>query len=264
MVAAAVQFTQGATVGPAGMALFGVQGTAVTVANGNNSGVTKWTFFVVDVPPGSSIPIGVVQTGASSTWSFTPDHTDSFLIGVTVQDAQGNTATDIRSFTVKRTSGPTAGFWIPPFSGGQQELNFGGSSRGWAPAMEDWIHYLDGLSAGGGGIQVAAFSISNAGGSSVTAPPASSRFLRAYLRILTGFSNGATLKMGIGATPALLFDVGTVDDALGQVSGPSTDLIDVALTAVQPSTTPIVATVGGSPSTGQALGIVIYGPSVLP
>lgn len=145
-VTAAVQFTQGMTVNAPGRAMFGSSGTLVTVANGDDTGVVRWKFEVLDAPPGSTITAGVKQDGAVSTWSFTPDTTDSFLVKLTTYSAlNASSAQDARTFAVLRTSGR----FIPPFTprteNGDEVLNFTGQLRGWSPSIEAWLNFLDSL-----------------------------------------------------------------------------------------------------------------------
>jgi hypothetical protein len=153
MVTAAIKFTQGVTVGTPGVALFGSSGTSVNVANGDDTDVVRWTFTVLDVPPGSSVPTGNVQDGTTPSWNFTPDHTDDFLLQLDVYDAGGAKSTSVLSFGVLRTSGR----FIPAFSAKASALNFAGNARGWAPYMEAWLDYLDGI------ISVPAFNSGNIG-----------------------------------------------------------------------------------------------------
>lgn len=245
MVAAAVQFTQGATVGAAGQALFGVQGTAVVVANGNNATVVKWTFTVVDVPPGSSVPVGVVQSGGASTWTFTPDHTDSFLVMVTTQDASGATATDIRSFTVKRSSGR----WIPPFSATAAMLNFAGGTRGWAPPMEDWLNYLDGLSPGGGG-SFAAFKMTVllVTKASTQSLPSGDLVPSLKVRVDTPYNSGSTVAIGRAGSTSLLLPPtgGNSIDIVNASAGVVYDLSDGLMVDWGGSSTPLLVTMSGA------------------
>jgi hypothetical protein len=145
-VAAAVQFTQGVTVGPPGEALFGVTGTNVTVANGNNALVDNWAFDVIDVPPGSAIPIGLAQDGATPTWTFDPDVTGGYLIQITLTGSDGSVAIDTRCFGVKETNGR----FRPPFKATDVMLNFAGQTRGWATYMEAWFDAID--SGAGSGV----------------------------------------------------------------------------------------------------------------
>jgi len=106
VVTALIQFSQGASTPPAGQALMGVTGTPVVVANGNDAGVAKWVFEVIDVPPGSAVPVGIVQSGTTPTWSFTPDLVDGYQIQLTTIDPTGQImAVDTRVFGVLRTSG---------------------------------------------------------------------------------------------------------------------------------------------------------------
>lgn len=148
-VASLVKFVQGATVGTPGQALFGATGTAVQVSNGSPipGPVTVWTFTVIAVPVGSSVPVGVAQTGAMTTWTFTPDVKGCYIVEVTVEDAFGNVATDARAFGIKTTSGR----FIPSFTGDANSLNFGGQTSGWDPYMEAWLQALETLINGGAG-----------------------------------------------------------------------------------------------------------------
>jgi hypothetical protein len=142
-VAAALKFVQGATVGTAGQALFGVTGTSVQASNGAASPgpVSTWTFTVISVPSGSAIPLGVAQTGSTPTWSFTPDVVGCYLILITVTDSFGNVASDARCFGVKTASGRL----IPCFKGDYNSLNFTGQATGWDVYMESWLQALESL-----------------------------------------------------------------------------------------------------------------------
>jgi hypothetical protein len=145
-VQAQIQFTQGATVGTSGQALFGVTGTGVVVSNGQYSAqIVRSTFTVLAAPGGSSIAAGVLQDGPLPTVTFTPDVQDGYTLQLTVYDALGNSATDVRVFGVQRMSGR----FIPPQYSTDLSLNFSGQPRGWALYMEQWLRYLDGLSVGG-------------------------------------------------------------------------------------------------------------------
>ena len=147
-VLSAVKFVQGLNIGGIGEALFGTTAVLVVTSNGaSNVGVARWKFEVLDVPPTSSVPTGVVQDGGISTYSFTPDLPGGYLVRLTTY-AAGNVAqaSDARCFGVPETSGR----FVPPFTPrtelGDAVLNFGGQSRGWAKYLEDWLHYLDTLS----------------------------------------------------------------------------------------------------------------------
>jgi hypothetical protein len=149
MVTALLKFVQGATTGTPGQALFGATGTVVTVSNGAMSPgpVTTWTFTVVAVPLGSSVPTGVAQSGILSSWSFTPDVTGGYLIELTVSDDDGNTTSDARCFGIKTASN----HFVPCFLGDSSSLNFSGQPNGWDPYMEAWLQALESLISGGGG-----------------------------------------------------------------------------------------------------------------
>jgi hypothetical protein len=260
VVAAAVQFTQGATIGPAGQALFGGTGTAVVVGNGNNTNVINWTFTVIDAPPTSAITPGVKQSGATSTWAFTPDVTDSYLIALTVTDSLGNSATDIRSFTVKRA--PIGGFelWIPPFSATAPMLNFGGQTRGWAIAMEGWLNYLYSLTASSGRPEPVEFMFGTTGGNSSTNIPAGSIILAAKGVIgPTPFSGGTTCECGVTGTPAAIFPTGTIDTILTVANEP----FSVPIFAVWPGGQ-VLVTMGGAPAAGTGTMLIDYVPATQP
>lgn len=247
MVAAAVQFTQGATVGAAGQALFGVQGTAVVVSNGNNAGpVTVWTFEVVDAPPGSSIPLGIAQSGAGSTWTFTPDHTDSFLIRVTVQDGAGHSASDERNFTVKRASTR----YIPSFTGEAAPHNYAGQLRGWAVAMEQWLNFLDSLvPLTGVSPAPILMTVGTATVSSATVIPANAEVSGFKIRVDTPYNTGATVAVGQTGSTALLLAAGDLD-IVNASAGDVFDFSGTTLKAWGGAPHALLATVAGA-SSGQ-------------
>lgn len=244
MVAAAIKFTQGATVGLAGQALFGVQTTTVNVTNGNDTNVVNWTFGVVDVPPASSIPVGIAQSGGSNSWTFAPDSTDSFLISLTVEDSLGNTATDIRSFTVKRGSGR----WIPPFSATAAMLNFAGATRGWATSMEAWLDYLDGLSVGGASPPIL-LAVGLTTATSANNVAANATVSGGKVRVITPYSAGATLALGHTSATSLIMAANDVD-LVNCIAGTIYDISPGLMQAWGGTALPLIATVGGSPSVG--------------
>ena len=144
-IVAQIQFVQGGTTYTAGQAAVGNAGAAVTVKNANNGGpVVKWTFTTVDVPPGSAVPVGQQQTGATPTWNFTPDVPDEYLIRLDAQDGAGNVATDFRIFAVSRWSGRR----IPSFKSTDAAANFAGQARGWSPEAEAWLNAIDAVDVG--------------------------------------------------------------------------------------------------------------------
>jgi hypothetical protein len=165
-VSASLAFTQGAQVGAPGVAIIGVDGTLVVASNGNNANVMTWTFTMVDVPQTSALPTGVVQTGSSPTYSFTPDVTGGYLLLLTVYDSFGNFAQDFRTFQVPEASGRI----IPPFKGTDQSLNFIISSvqntRGWAifqDAYDREVDYLASLTTGVPVVKTSSFTASPGG-----------------------------------------------------------------------------------------------------
>jgi len=129
---------------------------AVHVGNGNNTGVVTWTFSMLAVPVGSALPIGVQQTGATPTWSFTPDVTGCYRVQVTVADnatPTPNTNTDVRVFGIAEPSGRL----IPGFGASASDMNFGGSNtQGWAPAVDAFLKRVDEMPEGSSLANVAA------------------------------------------------------------------------------------------------------------
>ena len=137
-VSAKIKFTQGALNPVPGLALIGVVTTPVVVTNGDNSNVAIFTWEVIDKPPTSAVPTGVVAVGAVPSYSFTPDQPGGYLIHLTVVDLAGNRAEDFRVFQVPEPSGHI----IPPFDALAPALNFGGQTRGWAKYQEELLRFL--------------------------------------------------------------------------------------------------------------------------
>jgi hypothetical protein len=197
MVAAALTFVQGLTVGIAGQALYGALAAAVVVSNGNNTGVAVWTYTVIDVPPGSVVPTGVVQTGLTPTWTFFPDVTGGYLVEVTVTDAFGNTVSDIRCFGVKEAHG----LFQPPFAANAAMLNFSNGKRGWAVIMEAWFTYILTIGGGGGGGIIPPTAVNNAGMTSVVLAALVASNTNAGARLAVDCSAGS-VAIGMPALPA--------------------------------------------------------------
>lgn len=140
MVAAALKFTQGVYTDTPGKAVLGRIGGgagAVTLSNGDNTGVTKWTYLLLDKPKESALSVGTLYTGGSSTFAFTPDAIGSYRVMVIVEDATGVQASDIRQFI-----GVDYRFMMAPPGFGntsEQEYNYGTNQRGWADLVEPFI-----------------------------------------------------------------------------------------------------------------------------
>lgn len=131
--AALIKYVQGASTPAAGLALIGVLSTTVVASNDNNLGVSTWEWKILDVPPGSTVPTGVVST--ASTYSFSPDKRGGYLLQLTVTDSLGRQYIDKRCFQVAEPNG----LIIPPFMAEATALNFSGQARGWAKYMEEWL-----------------------------------------------------------------------------------------------------------------------------
>lgn len=141
---ALIVFDQGGP-GPAGEAFEGtLAGGAVTVTNDDDTDVAVFTLTMLDVPPGSAVPLGSMATGAPpATAAFTPDVAGSYRVQLEVEDSSGTTNTDIRCFGVRNARG----IIIPPYQRNPDPLpllgtgvagakpdeqNYGGQARGWA------------------------------------------------------------------------------------------------------------------------------------
>lgn len=144
MVAAAIAFSQpgGGGVGAAGVAMRGVASLPVTVSNGNDAGVTSWTFEIVDVAPGSAVPTGIVQSGPTPTYTFTPDVSGSYEFLLTTSDGT-TSAIDTRVFVVPETTGQLMPAFKETSAMDNYPLTVGHNARGWATPMEDWLRTLD-------------------------------------------------------------------------------------------------------------------------
>ena len=140
-VIAQIQFVQpgGGGTGTPGQALIGLLALPVTVNNSNNSQVATSTFEVIDAPPGSIIPVGVVQTGSLKSFVFTPDLRGGYEFHLTTTDVFGNFAEDFRVFQVLEVTGRL----IPPFKADAVSLNFGGQKLGWAPYLRAYLAAID-------------------------------------------------------------------------------------------------------------------------
>lgn len=138
---AKIKFTQGATIGVDGEALFGIAGSEVTVENaGDNPDIENYTFEMIDVPPGSANATGLVQDGAATQYKFTPTTgiPGCYLLRLTVRDTSGAIAVDERVFGIKEPDGNL----MPSFKAKGTALNFAGQKRGWAKFIEEWLRSL--------------------------------------------------------------------------------------------------------------------------
>jgi hypothetical protein len=136
-----IKFTQGANNPPAGQAIQAVTGVALVITNGDNTNVVTWLYQVIDVPPGSAIPIGTLSTTATA--GFTPDVTGGYQIKLTTTDNVANTYVDFRAALIPEDS--VYSRIIAPFSAASDALNISAQTRGWAPFMESYLHVIDRL-----------------------------------------------------------------------------------------------------------------------
>lgn len=143
MVAALLKFTQGVTTAPAGEALIATTGAFTAAASGLAGNPTYFEFWVLDVPPGSAQPLGLIAAGSATSVTLLSDLPGGILVYLLAQDAAGNRAEDWRVFQVAEP----AGGLIPPFMAKAPALNFSGGTRGWATLMEYWLRKIN--SSGG-------------------------------------------------------------------------------------------------------------------
>lgn len=145
---ALIKFTQGVHNPPAGEALAGDAGAAVTCTNDDNTDIASWTWQIVDAPPGSIVPIGTFSTSSSGT--FTPDaglEGVGYLVKLTTVDDDGVVASDTRAVVIENSYGRA----IPPFSAEADAMNVGGQERGWAAeTLEAYLSVIDRLGDVGG------------------------------------------------------------------------------------------------------------------
>jgi hypothetical protein len=149
---AKIKFVQGATIGTPGVSLIGVLSTPVDVSNGNDTGVVRWIWKIVDSPPGSAVPVGLISDGPIATFQFAPDLRGGYEVELTVFDSSGAQKIDHRVFQIRELSNRL----IPPFSADAPALNFLSQTRGWAPYMEDYLHFMDLFSTPDGSVPLAA------------------------------------------------------------------------------------------------------------
>lgn len=140
-MAAQIQFVQGLNTPPGGQALAGVTGVLVTASHSGGGIITSYVWTIVDVPPGSVVPTGLIST--SSSFTFTPDLPGGYLVQLVTTDNMTITTSDLRAVLVAEDT--LYGRYIPPYDAPGDALNIGGQARGWATFMEDYLHLLDRL-----------------------------------------------------------------------------------------------------------------------
>ncbi len=154
---ALIKFTQGATVGTAGVAQLGIVSSIVTVQNGSVSDIASWQIDVIDAPTGSVVPVTTIaysNSGNTPSATFTPDITGSYRIRLQVWDVVNRVGTvkdtDIRVFAIPELNSfivPPYQAWpqqLPPTQSGAtgnkpDEMNFAGQTKGWGGTGEDGL-----------------------------------------------------------------------------------------------------------------------------
>lgn len=124
---ALIQFTQGAHTDVPGKAVLGGFGdfSAVTVTNGDNSGVASWKILLLDAPsdsiafPAAFQPQVVAEAADDTpTFDFTPDVAGTYRLMLELVDVDGIVDRDIRCFGI-----PDArGFVRPPYQQSPEPL----------------------------------------------------------------------------------------------------------------------------------------------
>lgn len=138
----AIQITQGPNVGAAGDAVFGTLTDGPVVFTAVIAGtVTGYVWRLTDVPAASAITTGIKSTSSSGSFPQ-PDARGGYLLELTATDGVDVVVVQL-VLGVKELSGR----FIPPFNAPAAALRFPGpgKERGWAPPMEDWLHFLDAL-----------------------------------------------------------------------------------------------------------------------
>lgn len=134
MVASALKFTQGIYTDSPGKAVEGRPAVAVTLSNGDDTGVTKWTYELLDVPKLSAVVVAVLSSGGTATTTFTPDVPGCYRVRVVVEDVNGLQASDTRMFVALDYNRLIA---LPGFNNAtDQEYNYGSNTRGWTDLLE--------------------------------------------------------------------------------------------------------------------------------
>ncbi len=166
-IAAHLQFSQvGNTpaTGQSGAAYVAIQPTGpsatpanIVAGNGTNTGVARWTYYLLDVPVGSALTSSSLvpaQDGSLSTFTIpeTPVIEGTYRVGLTVFDNRGNQASDVRDVVVPTYA---KGLLIPSYLSDNGTHNYpipavGGQpqTRGWMPDLQKWALAIDTLSAG--------------------------------------------------------------------------------------------------------------------
>lgn len=153
-----IKFSQGATVGTSGWAFAAVTGSAVTIVNNDNTGVSSWQIELVDVPSGSVLSTGVIahnDTGSTPTITVTPDveggcYRIVLKVWNSINRVGSPTDTDIRNIVVLDIRGfasPPSQIWplpLPSTASGMpgnkpNELNLNGQERGYAGSGTDGL-----------------------------------------------------------------------------------------------------------------------------
>lgn len=135
---ALLKITQASHTDTAGRAVKGTltDGTVV-FSNGSNTNVSSWKYEVLNVPPGSAIPLAVQGPGGTATYTMgQPDVPGSYRVRLTVIHTDLSTDVDIRNLIVPFPNG----LMCPPYQGiplplspvlKPDEMNVGGQAWGW-------------------------------------------------------------------------------------------------------------------------------------
>jgi len=236
----------------------------IVVANGNNTNVVRWTYYLLDVPVGSALASSSVtpaQDGSTPTFTIgeTPVVQGTYRVGLTVHDALGDTVSDVRDVTVPTYN---KGLLIPSYLSDNAGHNYpipavAGTPqpRGWMPDLVAWAIALDTASGGStpGAVTRIRFAVGvGASQSSVTSIPAGAVVSRVVLDVTTPYSGGATISVGQTGSAALLMATGDNTPQTGALYEAEQD------TPWGGSALPVLVTVGGAPGAGAGTVTVDY------
>lgn len=273
-IAAHLQFSQvGNTpaTGQSGAAYVAIQPTGpsatpanIVAGNGTNTGVARWTYYLLDVPVGSALTSSSLvpaQDGSLSTFTIpeTPVIEGTYRVGLTVFDNRGNQASDVRDVVVPTYA---KGLLIPSYLSDNAGHNYpipavAGTPqpRGWMPDLVAWAIALDTASGGStpGAVTRIRFAVGvGASQSSVTSIPAGAVVSRVVLDVTTPYSGGATISVGQTGSAALLMATGDNTPQTGALYEAEQD------TPWGGSALPVLVTVGGAPGAGAGTVTVDY------
>lgn len=148
-VSADIKFEQGPNTDSAGVAVIGtLTDGAVTITNGDNTGVYSWDIELLYRAPNSILSLGQFAAAIDNlpTGSFgIPDFSGCYRVQLRVRDLNGIEDVDIRNFAIPNARG----IIVPPYQKNpdpidlslkDDELNFAGQAFGWLGDRNTGLH----------------------------------------------------------------------------------------------------------------------------